>query len=67
MWEGGKEEGGEGGGEGGGREVVGIDKMRGVLENGRKTHGRGGGGRSTEVELVCHDWAGKRRDGGGWD
>jgi len=47
--------------------VVGIDKMRGVLENGRKRQGRGGGGRSTEVELVCHDWAGKRRDGGGWD
>ena len=40
MREGGK----EGGGEGGGREVVGIDKMRGVLEDGGKRQGRGGVG-----------------------
>ena len=37
------------------REVVGIDKMSGVLEDGRKRQGRGEGGRSREVELVCHD------------
>ena len=35
--------------------MVGIDKMSGVLEDGRKRQGRGEGGRSTEVELVCHD------------
>ena len=29
--------------------------MSGVLEDGRKRQGRGEGGRSTEVELVCHD------------
>ena len=44
---------------------MGIDKMGGVLEDGRRRQGRGGGGRSTGVELVCHDWAGKRRDGEG--
>ena len=45
--------------------MVGIDKMGGVLEDGRRRQGMGGGGQSTGVELVCHDWAGKRRDGGG--
>ena len=47
--------------EGGGRGGAGLGKMSGALEDARRRQGRGGGGRSMGVELVCHDWAGKRR------
>ena len=46
-----------------GRRGVGQDERR-ALEDARRRQGRGGGGRSMGVELVCHDWAGKRRGGG---